>query len=255
MVVLMVAGFTSAAYASHSWGGYHWARTANPFTLKLGDDVSVAWDAFLGQASVDWSKSDVLDTSVVAGGTNPKNCRPVSGRVEICNGKYGSNGWLGLASIWASGNHITQGTVKLNDTYFNTPTYNSPAWRQFVMCQEVGHTFGLNHQDENFSNLNLGTCMDYTNNPSRDDGSGNNLYPNAHDYEELDLIYAHPDSTTTIRQATQRGGAPNPDLSEPGSLGREIRRSGDGRGSLYERDLGDNNKVFTFVIWADMPEK
>ena len=34
--------------ANHSWGGYHWARTANPFTLKLGDNVSSAWDAYLG---------------------------------------------------------------------------------------------------------------------------------------------------------------------------------------------------------------
>jgi hypothetical protein len=34
------------------------------------------------------------------------------------------------------------------------------------MCQEVGHTFGLDHQDENFNNTNLGTCMDYTNDPS-----------------------------------------------------------------------------------------
>jgi hypothetical protein len=23
--------------ANHSWGNYHWARTANPFTLAVGD--------------------------------------------------------------------------------------------------------------------------------------------------------------------------------------------------------------------------
>ncbi len=33
------------------------------------------------------------------------------------------------------------------------------------MCQEIGHDFGLDHQDENFNNPNLGTCMDYTNDP------------------------------------------------------------------------------------------
>jgi hypothetical protein len=51
------------------------------------------------------------------------------------------------------------------------------------MCQEVGHTFRLDHQDEKFNNVNLGTCMDYTSDP---DGSLNgelsNLHPNAHDY-------------------------------------------------------------------------
>ena len=34
------------ASASHSCGNYHWARTANPFTLKLGDNVSSAWDSW-----------------------------------------------------------------------------------------------------------------------------------------------------------------------------------------------------------------
>ena len=32
--------FAGVAVANHSWGNYHWARTANPFTLKLGDNVS-----------------------------------------------------------------------------------------------------------------------------------------------------------------------------------------------------------------------
>jgi hypothetical protein len=27
-------------------GNYHWARTSNPFTLKLGDNVSSAWDSY-----------------------------------------------------------------------------------------------------------------------------------------------------------------------------------------------------------------
>ena len=53
--VLAIAGFTTAANANHSWSGYHWARTANPFTLKLGDNVSSAWDASLAQTSSDWS--------------------------------------------------------------------------------------------------------------------------------------------------------------------------------------------------------
>lgn len=106
-------------------------------------------------ASADWSKSTVLNTTVVAGSTNPKNCKGVSGRVEVCNSTYGNNGWLGIASISVTGGtHITQGTVKLNDTYFNTARYNTPAWRNLVTCQEVGHTFGLDHQDENFDNAN-----------------------------------------------------------------------------------------------------
>jgi hypothetical protein len=72
------------------------------------------------------------------------------------NSRYGQNGWLGLAQIWVSGNHITQATTKVNETYFNMPQYDTPAWRRLVMCQEVAHDFGLDHQDETFDNPNLG---------------------------------------------------------------------------------------------------
>ena len=88
----------------------------------------------------------------MAGTANPKTCKATAGRIEVCNSTYGKNGWLGIAQIWLSGGHISQGTVKLNDTYFKTAQYNTTAWRNLVSCQEVGHTFGLDHQDENFSN-------------------------------------------------------------------------------------------------------
>ncbi|MBI4049862.1 MAG: hypothetical protein HY398_00240 [Candidatus Doudnabacteria bacterium] len=244
VMTLLVGGVPVSA--AHSWGNYHWARTANPFTLKLGDNVSSAWDDQLGVASADWSLSSVLDTQLTAGATNPKNCRPASGRVEVCNSKYGKNGWLGVASIWISGSHITQGTVKLNDTYFNTAQYNTPAWRQFVMCQEVGHTFGLDHQDENFTNANLGSCMDYTNDPST------NQHPNQHDYDQLEIIYEHLDSTTTIASADLSSPGKGNDVGDdPASWGKVIKRSGDGKSSLHEKDLGRGGKVFTFVIWAE----
>ena len=247
---LAVGAFATIAYATHSWGGYHWARTVNPFTLKLGDNVSSTWDAYLGTTSIDWSVSDVLDTTIIPGKSNA-SCKATKGRVEVCNRTYGNNGWLGVAQIWISGSHITQGTVKVNDTYFKTAKYNTPAWRNTVMCQEVGHTLGLDHQDEAFNNSNLGTCMDYTNDPDGAlYGQLSNEHPNAHDYEELALIYAHLDATTTVGQTISNGQA-KVNLEEPGQWGKAIKESRDGRNSLYERDFGNGDKVFTFVIWAD----
>ena len=240
---LLVAA--SNVSATHSWNGYHWARTTPSFTLKIGDNVSQEWKTTLATASGDWSASDVLTTTIVAGQSRGRNCRGTAGRVEVCNGAYGNNGWLGIASISISGGaHITQGTVRLNDTYFNTATYNTTAWRNLVTCQEVGHTFGLDHQDENFSNPNLGTCMDYTNNPV------SNQHPNAHDYQELDIIYAHLDSTTTISQPTTDNFAANIDLDNPKNWGQLVKRSHGGRTSIYELDLGHGRKQVTFVIWA-----
>ena len=246
-----IVAFPATAVANHSWNGYHWARQANPFVLKVGDNLSSSWKGYLKTAASDWSKSTVLDMTVVAGGSSNKQCRPTAGRDEVCNGAYGFNGWLGIAQVWVSGKHITQGTTKVNDTYFNTSTYNSSAWRQLVMCQEVGHTIGLYHQDEKFSNANLGTCMDYTNDP--DGGAGGasssdpgNLHPNKHDYDELVAIYKHLDSTTTVGSAV----ASVADARWNAEWGREVARSAGGHVSTYVRDLGGENLVFTFVIWA-----
>ncbi|WP_328690345.1 hypothetical protein OHA74_14370 [Streptomyces phaeochromogenes] len=233
--------FTTSAQASHSWGSYHWARTSNPFTLKLGDNLSSNWKSYLSTASTDWSASSVLDTTVVTGQSN-NNCRATSGRVEVCNRTYGNNGWLGLASISVSGGtHISSGTVKVNDTYFNTSTYNTPSWKTLVMCQEVGHTFGLGHQDEGQTNANLGTCMDYTNNP---DGPLSNLHPNTHDYDELESIYAHLDSTSTVDQSAAVPTVGN----SKASWGKRVAHSA--HGDTYVRDFGKGNAVITFVIWA-----
>jgi hypothetical protein len=254
--LLALVAFSPAAQAHHSWNKYHWARTSNPFTLKLGDNVSSGWDSYLSTASSDWSRSSVLHTTVVAGSTTPSTCNPTSGRVEVCNAAYGQNNWLGLAQIWVSRpNHIVAGTTKVNDTYFSTQKYNTAAWRQMVMCQEVGHTFGLDHQDENFNNTNLGTCMDYTNDPSGTlgtNGTLSNLHPNAHDYEELAIIYSHLDSTTTV---DSKGAASTlPSAANQGAFnsraqwGRLAGESPNGKLELWVRSFGDGAKLITWVI-------
>lgn len=250
LAVVAVLAIPAAVWASHSWGNYHWARTSNPFTLKLGDNLSSTWDPHLVTASNDWSMSSVLNTTIVAGGSKGRNCKATSGRVEVCNAAYGNNGWLGIAQIWASGSHITQGVVKVNDTYFNSAPYNTSAWRNLVMCQEVGHTFGLDHQDENFDNPPLGTCMDYSNDPNP------NQHPNSHDYQQLEIIYSHLDSTTTVGLTAGGSGKMPPAMTEtdfagPGQWGRLVGQARGGRAEAYMADFGNGFRVFTFVIWAD----
>jgi hypothetical protein len=240
LALLIAVSATSQVNASHSWGGYHWARTSNPFTLQLGDNLTGNWKPFLATTSSDWTRSTVLDTQIVAGSASPKTCKPASGRVEVCNSKYGRNGWLGIATIWiGSGGHITQGTVKVNDTYFQQAPYNTTAERNHVMCQEVGHTLGLGHQDE--SGAALGTCMDY----SMDVDS---QHPNAHDYEELELIYNHLDTINTFASSTSSSAPGRSD--ENGSLGTLVHRSENGRSEIYVRSDKNGQKVISFVNLA-----
>ena len=246
----LALAFAATSDANHSWGGYHWARTGNPFTLKTGNNVNQTWFPYLGEAVQDWNQASELNLQIVTGGTRPKNCRPTAGRIEVCNASYGNNGWLGIAQISISGSHITQGVAKMNDTYFDTATYNTPAWRRLVMCQEVAHDFGLDHQDENFDNPNLGSCMDYTSDP---DGPPSNEHPNAHDFEQLGIIYSHTDSTTTVGAAAPGAAAAAlaRGLDAPREWGQLVRSNANGRVQMFERDFGRGQKVITHVFWAD----
>jgi hypothetical protein len=248
---IVIVGMVAGVSADHSWGPpYHWARTANPLTLKVGDNVSSIWKTPLAIAISDWNASSVLNLAADAGGARSKNCRPTAGRVEVCSGSYGNNGWLGIAQIWVTGGeHITQATTRLNDYYFAMQAYNTLAWRQLVMCQEIGHNFGLDHQDENFNNVNLGTCMDYTNNPT------SNQHPDGHDYEELETIYAHLDGFTTAGATALRSPMPPAmgqiDFDTPAQWGELVRSVGGGRVQEYMLDFGRGNRVITHVFWAD----
>src|SRR5215207_10688127 len=203
VLIFALAAFPGSASANHSWGKYHWARTSNPFTLKVGDNVNSAWDSYLNEAISGWNPSTVLDLTKVSGSTSGSTCAPTSGRIEVCNAAYGTTGWLGIAQIWTvRGSHIAQATTKVNDTYFNQAQYNTPAWRRLVMCQEIAHDFGLDHQDETFNNSNLGSCMDYTSDPDGGPGGASatdpsNEHPNQHDYDQLVTIYTHLDSYST----------------------------------------------------------
>ena len=235
-LALMAAFVLGAAPASatHSWAGYHWARTANPFTLKVVDSNTPDWDDNQALALTDWSRSTVMDVVGEAGDDSArarKRCAAINGKIRSCNAAYGNNGWLGLASISVSGGHITRGTAKMNDSYLGSTSYTETN-RQHVMCQEIGHDFGLTHQDESGADLN--TCMDYAN-------ALDNPNPNQHDYDQLQTIYSHLDSTTTIGSIAS--GLPDAVPSWAPATQRAR--------SVYVDRLADGSELVTFVLWAN----
>ena len=261
---------TGPAIANHSWGSYHWARTSNPLKLDVMRAVASKWDASVSTSISDWDQSNVLTlTGKTASGVNSKRCTAISGKILVCNAAYGQRGWLGIATIWANGNHITQATTKLNDSYHDLAPYNSPAWRALVACQEVGHDFGLAHQNEQFDPPNLGSCMDYTNDP---DGGGaygpSNEHPNQHDYDQLQTIYSHTDTTnTSATQTTNFGlrvpgqapvappGLNNEAGDSPAEWGKAIHTDSLGRPDVFLQDQGGGRRKITHVFWLPGEER
>lgn len=247
LVVLMFSALVVAAAlpnvtgASHSWGGYHWARTANPTRIQIIDSMSTTtWRSRLAAVNADWNTSAVLENAVVDGSADPtlrKQCPAVNGKIRACNANYGASGWLGLASIHTVGSHIVDGTVKMNNYYFAQAAYSSSASRRHVFCQELGHTFGLDH------NRTAVTCMN--------DVAGANdpayQYPNAHDYNELQAVYSHADGSTTIQQAVSAESASTAKRG-PDPVGKPRKGGGS---SHFVTDLGNNEQIVTFVAWAD----
>ena len=251
-----VLALTPAA-ATHSWGGYHWAGNGTNLTLKVNTAITSQWNTSVGNAISDWNKSTELTLNgPIAVSVSMKRCNPIAGQILVCNASYGQRGWLGIASIWLdSRGHIAQATTKLNDSYHDYAPYNRPEWRALVACQEIGHDFGLDHQDENFDNPNLGTCMDYTSNPL---GPPANTSPNTHDYDELGIIYNHNDGYTTatfsinssIRQVGVRA-LPAEDIgNSPAEWGRAIHRDRFGRPDVFVKDFGGGQRALTHVLWA-----
>lgn len=257
-VALLAAGltlvFAPAAMAEHTWGNYHWERSSNPITIDHGDNVDPnKWGDRLLEAANDWDQSNVLNTPVVAGNTKPKSCRPTAGMVEVCSADYGGTGWLGVAQIWADGDHITQGTAKVNDYYHDNAPYNSYSWKQLVMCQEVGHTYGLGHQNENFDTDETTSCMEYTSDPA------GNESPDNHDYQLLEDIYAHLDSGGDDGGCTGPPGqckstSPPPafgmTLPDFEQWGEMVAITKDGGQSIFVQDFGDGYRVITHVTWT-----
>jgi hypothetical protein len=201
IAVLAAAAPASATLLPQSWNGYHWARTG-PLAIMLGSNVTSTWAPYVAAASTQWSTDQHIDFVQSAGMTTNSSCAPVYGTVQVCDANYGATGWLGYATVWTAGaNYIVEATVKLNDYYFSQTKYNTAAFRAQVACQEIGHTLGLAHADVTYSNANLGTCMDYTNDPTGTKGTNGtlaNTTASATDFSHLDAIYATLDTTQLI---------------------------------------------------------
>ena len=159
----------------HSWEDYHLQHEAlSPVVHnQSGYDpaaVTAAWNA--------------LNTRI--------QLRP-SGEgfpLTITEGGDENSGWLGLATIRIGAeSHITEATVKMNRVLLA----RFPAVvDEHVLCQEVGHLFGLGHQPNTERDSCMNDCAGLRGEEwlaCLSDPQG--VTPNAHDAEELNRIYAH----------------------------------------------------------------
>jgi hypothetical protein len=236
-VILLSLIMISSAASVHAGNylGYRWATPQTPFSITWGNNVNSTWSPLVQTAAANWSKSNSLDVTIVPGATSPTQCAITIGRVEVCNAKYGATGWYGLTQFAMSNGYIAGSSVKLNDSYKMTREYKT-----MIACHETGHTFGLDHQDTMFGNANLGTCLDYTNNPL------SNQQPNTTDYNTLTEVYSINTAFSTLSTSTAIQLA-LVDLKSPKGWGRKVKESKDKGEAIFERDLGNGKSIITFA--------
>jgi Bacterial TSP3 repeat len=214
---------------------YHWARKRSHFRLRVGDNVSGDWNAYLRAALSDWNQNETVALIEVEGSTNPQYCQPVSGRVEVCDWWYGTQtGWLGLTRIYfnASGDHIDAATVQLNNSFLYAPNspYNNDAARRHTLCHELGHTLGLDHPVTT-------SCMN-----NSQHAVFNYVTPLNEDFRNLRRIYEHQDTTRTVAQASEIDLSLFAPASSP-----EV----DSEEDVMVLPLDEGTTVLTFITWAD----
>ncbi len=245
IAALALAAVATPVIANHAWSTYHWSTPDGVVRVPVVDTTSGTWPARVKLASDDWNRSANIQSAYTRGTANQKRCPQVSGTIQVCATAYGRTGWLGIASITLSGGHIASGTTKLNDTYFTQAQYNTESWKQLVTCQEIGHDYGLGHQDEDFNTDTTNSCMDYTSQPA------GNEHPDQHDYDQLALIYAHLDGAAAAATSTANKGKPlGIDTGDsPAEWGRVVGRDAAGRPNEYVRNV-NGYTVITHVTWA-----
>lgn len=232
-----------------------WQSNQNGLYLTVYNALSSDWYTYFDQGIYNWAyghspTSLQLTTIVIAADSA---CSSISGAVKVCNGNYGDTGWKGIneAMVTSSG-FITESTAKMNDYYLQGSTAGE---KQYTMCHETGHAWGLNHQDEDFYNKDLGTCMDYVMDPQ------NNQNPDLVDFDILFKLYGYiPNATRTRDLEEEEEHIWNPSKPQFTSITDSITKTNNrkwrllkrtSRHEIHELDLGSGYRMISRVMLAD----
>lgn len=152
----------SAAGATH-WLGVKW-HGAPPVTVKV--DTSTITDQGLlsvfSIAEANWSVSSVIDMVPGSSGSRLIVATVDTRCPYACTEYKARNGYFSWVKV-----HVNPALLAYNE-----------ATVQAAVCQELGHSLGLDHQ------FDLSSCMGST-----VGSTSSSDVPNQHDYDELLLIY------------------------------------------------------------------
>ena len=129
---LLIASLAGSAAQAHQWGC--WIQADRNVRIRNASGGSQA-----SAAISDWNSMTILNISSVSSGEE----------TYVFNANSGATGWGGIARLTSvSGCTILRGTAQVNTYYYSGSSISARG----VHCQEIGHTFGLDHSND-------GGCM------------------------------------------------------------------------------------------------
>jgi hypothetical protein len=141
-VAAVVSMFASSAQADWVWStGYLWNSNA-PFRVTVVSHADAPWTQRLTQSAGEWSKSGVVTVNVGN-----------SGKIGLYDGYYGTGQPCAWTQYWQHGGHISHDAIYLNETCLESW---SDYWKQYAVCQELGHALGLPDHD---TTPTVASCM------------------------------------------------------------------------------------------------
>jgi hypothetical protein len=208
-----------------------WRNKGKGLELTVINALDESWYPYFNTAVQQWDDGtpDALSLQVEMGQAPSPICREVDGAIKVCNGDYGATNWRGINKVLLANGWIYSSAARMNEYYFQG---EDSAQRQYTMCHELGHGFGLPHTDESFFNRDLGNCMDYTNRPE------NNMQPDTPNFEFLTTLYGSLDGSIPpggLATGTVEASETVPS-DEDGSGGRNLRGFGNKLHSLLRSD-------------------
>ena len=205
-----IQGYSNDPYLSnnstHNWDT---GLSNSGLSLTILNALDQRWYPYFIKAVTQWDNGNpdclTLSTKNVS---VDHSCSRVDGVLKVCNNNFGQTGWLGINEIvtTTATNLVVSSVAKMNEYYLqNADLYQ----KQYTMCHEMGHGFGLPHTDENFYNKDLGNCLDYTIHPWV------NMQPAKMNFNRLKTMYGVvPGTSGSSSSSSSRNSSGGRDLEK-----------------------------------------
>ena len=201
---------------THAWETFG----DNGLDITVLNALDDRWTSIFDASILDWDNGqpDALTLSTRKVAVDP-DCSPVDGRIKVCNGDYGATDWRGINTAFLQNGFIVHSAAKLNDYHLQG---GSQAQKEYTMCHELGHAFGLPHTDTNYYNMDRGDCLDYTMRPRL------NLKPGEFNFNLLYKVYgpANPENQAQRNndgRRQRRLGTPVIDNETPNEIAEKYK--------------------------------